>query len=41
MGLNIIGVSAFSFTILHYFVRERDLALALCEAKGKDLMPAA
>ncbi|HEY7318533.1 MAG TPA: adenylate/guanylate cyclase domain-containing protein [Candidatus Binatia bacterium] len=29
MGLNIIGVSAFSFTILHYFVRERDLALGL------------
>jgi len=29
MGLNIIGVSAFAFTILHYFVRERDLALGL------------
>ena len=29
MGLNIIGVSAFAFAILHYFVRERDLALGL------------
>src|SRR5262249_27074191 len=29
MGLNIIGVSAFAFGILHYFVRERDLALGL------------
>jgi adenylate cyclase len=29
MGLNIIGVSAFSFTILHYFVREPDLTLGL------------
>ena len=29
MGLNIVGVSAFAFGILHYFVRERDLALGL------------
>jgi adenylate cyclase len=33
MGLNIIGVSAFSFTILHYFVRERDLALGLVRSE--------
>ena len=29
MGINIIGVSAFAFGILHYFVRARDLALDL------------
>ena len=33
MGLNIIGVSAFSFTILHYFVHERDLALGLVRSE--------
>ena len=33
MGLNIIGVSAFAFTILHYFVRERDLALGLLRSE--------
>ena len=33
MGLNIIGVSAFAFTILHYFVRERDLALGLVRSE--------
>jgi len=33
MGLNIIGVSAFAFPILHYFVRERDLALGLVRSE--------
>ena len=33
MGLNIIGVSAFAFAILHYFVRERDLALSLLRSE--------
>jgi len=33
MGLNIVGVSAFAFTILHYFVRERDLALGLVRSE--------
>jgi guanylate cyclase len=33
MGLNIIGVSAFAFAILHYFVRERDLALGLVRSE--------
>ena len=33
MGLNIIGVSAFAFGILHYFVRERDLALGLVRSE--------
>ena len=33
MGLNIIGVSAFAFAILHYFVRERDLALGLLRSE--------
>jgi adenylate cyclase len=33
MGINIIGVSAFAFTILHYFVRERDLALGLVRSE--------
>ena len=33
MGLNIIGVSAFAFTILHYFVHERDLALGLVRSE--------
>ena len=33
MGLNIVGVSAFAFGILHYFVRERDLALGLVRSE--------
>lgn len=33
MGINIIGVSAFAFAILHYFVRERDLALGLLRSE--------
>jgi adenylate cyclase len=33
MGLNIIGVSAFAFAILHYFVRERDLPLGLVRSE--------
>jgi adenylate cyclase len=33
LGLNIIGVSAFAFAILHYFVRERDLALSLVRSE--------
>jgi adenylate cyclase len=33
MGVNIIGVSAFAFAILHYFVRERDLALSLVRSE--------
>ena len=33
MGLNIIGVSAFAFAILHYFVRERDLVLGLVRSE--------
>ncbi|HEY0728441.1 MAG TPA: adenylate/guanylate cyclase domain-containing protein, partial [Pyrinomonadaceae bacterium] len=33
MGLNIIGVSAFAFGILHYFVRAREIALALVRSE--------
>jgi adenylate cyclase len=33
MGLNIIGVSAFAFTILHYFVRERNRAFGLVRSE--------
>jgi adenylate cyclase len=33
MGINIIGVSTFAFAILHYFVRERDLALGLVRSE--------
>jgi adenylate cyclase len=33
MGINIIGVSAFAFAILDYFVRERDLALGLVRSE--------
>jgi hypothetical protein len=36
MGLN-IGVSAFAFGILHYFVRERDLPYGLVRSERKDL----
>src|SRR4029077_19353937 len=33
MGFNIDGVSPFAFGILHYFVRERDLALGLVRSE--------
>jgi len=33
MGINIIGVSAFAFGILHYFVHQRDLALGLLRSE--------
>lgn len=33
MGLNIIGVSAFAFAILHYFVHQRELALDLVRSE--------
>ncbi|HXV83938.1 MAG TPA: adenylate/guanylate cyclase domain-containing protein [Candidatus Binatia bacterium] len=33
MGINIIGVSAFAFGIMDYFIRERDLALALLRSE--------
>jgi len=33
MGLNIIGVSAFAFAILHYFVRQREVALGLVRSE--------
>ncbi len=33
MGINIVGVSTFAFAILHYFVRERDLALGLLRSE--------
>lgn len=33
MGINIVGVSAFAFGILHYFVRARDRALRLVRSE--------
>ncbi|HEY6998928.1 MAG TPA: adenylate/guanylate cyclase domain-containing protein [Candidatus Binatia bacterium] len=33
MGINIIGVSAFAFGILHYFVHQRDLVLGLLRSE--------